>query len=318
MTPALEVAKRNPRNKVAVVSEEPCDQVLAGNPNVDEVFVTSRIQRLASRLRAIRRVREFKADIAIDMHGGTTSSIMVGLSGAEMRVGPERCLNGWLFNCHVPTPASVWRRSGLHTVEDQLTSLKFLGFPVEPIPPLWAPQKPEDIQFACDVFAKAQIKRDFVLVHPGAAFTTKQWPVERFAVLAGRLIADGLQVVATVGPGEEEKLNQLTQLTDRNLKTVAPSTLGRFSAFVSFCKVYVGNDTGSTHIATALRKPVVAVFGSSDSRVWYPWQTESRVIKSDLGCIPCPGYRCLEYSEPRCIRTIEVEEVYQAVQELIA
>jgi len=161
------------------------------------------------------------------------------------------------------------------------------------------------------------VEDGFILVHPAAAFTTKQWPVDRFAQLAKLLLADNRDVVATVGPGEDRVLKTMDGLVGQGLKLVAPLPLRRFSGLVSHCGVYVGNDTGTTHIAAAIRKPIVVVFGSSDSRVWYPWQTQARVLRSDLACIPCPGYQCLEYSEPRCIQSIEVSEVYRAVRELL-
>jgi ADP-heptose:LPS heptosyltransferase len=202
-------------------------------------------------------------------------------------------------------------------VEDQLASLKFLGFPVEPIPPLWAPGSQEDIQFAGRLLAEQKVDDGFVLIHPAAAFATKQWQIDRFAQLASRLIVDGLKVVATAGPGEGEVLTRLAQLAGQGLTVVTPMSLGRFRGLVSRCGVYVGNDTGATHIAAAIKKPVVVVFGSSDANVWYPWQTEARIIRSDFACIPCPGYRCLEYSEPKCIRSIEVADVYRAVREVL-
>lgn len=317
MTPALEVAKRIPGNRVGVVCEEPCDQLLLGNPYVDEIFVASREGKLRSRLSAIWRVRRFKPDIAIDLHGGTTSSLIVGLSGARQRVGSERSRNAWLLNCRVPDAQSVWERDRLHTVEDQLASLKFLGFPVEPIPPLWAPGSQDDKLFAVQLMLEHQLNDGFVLIHPAAAFATKEWPVERFAELASRLIEDGLQVAATAGPGEERVLNRLARLAGPKLVVLAPLGLGRFGGLASRCGLYVGNDTGPTHIAAALKKPVVVIFGSSDSKVWFPWQTKARILRADLPCIPCPGYRCMEYSEPECIRSIEVAEVYRSVRELL-
>ncbi|MGW8181160.1 MAG: glycosyltransferase family 9 protein, partial [bacterium] len=278
MTPALEVAKRIPGNKVGVVCEEPCDQLLVGNPHVDEIFVASRAGKLRSRLSTIWRVREFKPDIAIDLHGGTTSSLIVGLSGAKQRVGSERSRNSWLFNCRVPDARLVWERDRLHTVEDQLASLKFLGFPVEPIPPLWAPGNQDDKQFAVQLMSEHRLSDGFVLIHPVAALPTKEWRVEWFAELADRLIEDGLEVAATAGPGEEEVLNQLSRLAGRKLVVVAPLSLGRFGGLVSRCGLYVGNDTGPTHIAAALKRPIVVIFGSSDSKVWYPWQTQARIL----------------------------------------
>jgi ADP-heptose:LPS heptosyltransferase len=317
MTPALAVAKHDPENTIGVVCEEPCHQALSGNPHVDQLFITSPKRQIVSRLQVIQKIRKFRADVAIDLHGGTTSAFLTRLSGAHQRVGSAKSRQAWLYNCRVPDSRSIWGRDPLHTVEDQLASLKFLGFPVEPIPPLRAPGRPEDEQFISALLADRKLEDGFVLIHPAAAFDTKQWQLDRFAQLSKRLIQDGLNLVATAGPGEEPILNQLGRLVGPGLLLVEPQSLGRFASLASHCGIFVGNDTGSTHIAAALKKPVVVVFGSSDSSVWYPWQTEFRLVKSDLPCIPCPGYYCLHYSEPKCMALIEVDEVYQATRDLI-
>jgi len=157
----------------------------------------------------------------------------------------------------------------------------------------------------------------FVLVHPAAAFDTKQWPIERYAELIRSLRVDGFEVVVTCGPGESHLLEWLSHKVDDGVRFVPPLTLSRFAALASLCKVYVGNDTGTTHIASALQKPIVVVFGSSDSTVWYPWNVDFELVKSDLSCIPCPGYSCSEYEEPLCIKSIPVERVYSAVKRLM-
>ena len=91
----------------------------------------------------------------------------------------------------------------------------------------------------------------------------------------------------------------------------------RAACLTSLCSLYVGNDTGSTHMVAAQGKKIVVIFGSSDFKVWYPWNTEHQLIKSDLPCMPCPGYFCLHYDEPRCIRSIPVEPVLEAVQSML-
>jgi heptosyltransferase-3 len=93
--------------------------------------------------------------------------------------------------------------------------------------------------------------------------------------------------------------------------------LREFAALVSKCRLYVGNDTGATHMAAALGRRIVVIFGSSDFRVWSPWRVEHRLVRSDLPCVPCPGYRCLHYPDPRCIRAIETGPVLEAIRELL-
>jgi len=359
MTPVLAAAKRKPGSVIGVVCETPFDEVLQGNPDVDLLITASRQKAWLSRIKVIREVRNFRPDLVIDLHGGTTSSLITGLSGARRRVGYSTARNSFFYNQVTPDTRKVWGREQIHTVEHQLAPLKHLGFPVEPIPPLRVPLDQCDVRFVqellirdgllsadeietsnlnslredpsrapCEPTVDSRIESPvdgegfvaqfpFVLVHPAAAFETKQWPIDRFGELIQRLREDGLRVVATCGPGEAQHLERLSQLVDEGVRFVPPLSLARFIALASLCRVYVGNDTGTTHIAAALKKPIVAVFGSSDSAVWYPWGVDFELVKSDLPCIPCPGYTCSQYDEPVCVQSVPVDRVYKAVKKLM-
>ena len=81
MTPLLAVMKRLPDWRVAVVIEEPYDQILRGNPYVDQLFVINRRPTSwLARLKVIRQIRDYRSSIAIDLHGGTTSAFLTALS----------------------------------------------------------------------------------------------------------------------------------------------------------------------------------------------------------------------------------------------
>jgi ADP-heptose:LPS heptosyltransferase len=359
MTPVLAVAKRKPGTVVGVVCETPFDEVLEGNPDVDVLINAPRRKAWRSRVTAIREVRDFRPDMVIDLHGGTTSALITGLSGAPRRIGYSSARNSFAYSEVTPDTRKVWGRERIHTVEHQLAPLKHLGFPVEPIPPLRVPLSRSDVRFVKGLLTQggsvvagqiessvssrssdlqlrasgdpadldrpeglrvdcgSEIPFPFVLVHPAAAFDTKQWPVENFSELIQKLREDGLRVVVTCGPGEAHNLDRISELVDEGVTFVPPLPLSKFVALASLCKVYVGNDTGTTHIAAALKQPIVVVFGSSDSTVWYPWDVDFELVKSDLPCIPCPGYTCSEYEEPLCIQSVPVDQIFEAVKKLM-
>ena len=318
MTPALEAGKRLTKWQVAVVVEEPFDEVLRGNPSVDRLFVIRKgVNKLIARLRTIREVRSFfKPDVAIDLHGGTTSAFITAFSGARKRVGYASGRNARCYNVKIPDSHQIWGRSQIHTVEHQLSPLKHLGFPVEPIPALHVPIDEKALRAVKGWLARQGISRGFVLVHPGAAFGTKQWEAEKFAALASRLTKEGSEVIVTVGPAQEPLLEEMRSRCPSTIRFMKPQSIREFTALASVCGLYVGNDTGTTHVAAALGRKIVVVWGSSDFKVWHPWNVQHRLVKTDLSCIPCPGYYCLYYDEPRCIRSIEVEPVWQAVKAL--
>jgi len=317
MTPALSIASSGGLNEVAVVVEEPFDQVLRGNPAVDRLIVPGKRGDLKSRWKCIREIREFSPDLVFDMHGGTTSSVMALFSGAGQRVGFAAGRNSRFYNIKIPDSREIWQKEEIHTVEHQISPMIYMGFPLEEVPPLYIHVEETEREKASKRLAAEGIDGDFVLIHPAAAFATKQWSSRGFAFVAGELAKSGTRCVATAGPGQEKLLEELASVSGPGLVLFPPGSLAEFVALASLCTLYLGNDTGPTHVAAALRKKVVVVFGSSDSAAWHPWGTEYRLIRSELDCIPCPGYECLHYPEPECIKSVAGSRVLSAVMELL-
>jgi ADP-heptose:LPS heptosyltransferase len=86
--------------------------------------------------------------------------------------------------------------------------------------------------------------------------------------------------------------------------------------------LFVGNDSGPAHLAVALGRPVVVIFGSSSSPIWGPWppppfNPTARVVQNSFDCNPCPGDRCYKFSQPECILSVTFEQVRQAVEKVL-
>lgn len=316
MTPALSAAGAL-AHRIGVVAEDPFHQVLEGHPDLDRLFVIRRRDGLPGRIEAIRRIREYQSEAVIDLHGGTTAALLAYFSGAPLRVGYASGRNARAYNFKVPESSILWGRSQLHTVEHQISPLLALGATVDAVPPLYVSRSPQAEEEVERSLRKMSLKPGFLLIHPAAAFETKRWPLANFVELACRLAVSGHSVVTTAGPGEEALLQPFRRVGADNLRVFGPGSIHRFTALAARCRAFIGNDTGTTHIAAALKKPVAAVFGSSDSQVWRPWGTESRVLQADLDCIPCPGHQCLHYEEPKCIHSITVDQTFAAVLELL-
>jgi ADP-heptose:LPS heptosyltransferase len=265
-------------------------------------------------LRVIREFRTFRPHLAVDLHGGSTSAWMAFFSGASRRVGYAGKAHSYLYNIKVPDSREVWGRKELHTVEHQLAPLKHLGFHVEPLAPLEIRVLPDEQAAARLLLSQAGIVGPFALLHPAAAFDTKQWDAALFAETARRITSIGIQTLITAGPGQEQLLEVVRASGAGTARFLAPQSLRLFSAVASLSSLYIGNDTGATHIAAAFGKKIVVIFGSSDWKVWKPWNVEHQLVRHALPCVPCPGYTCLHYPEPLCIRSVSVEAVVEAVR----
>jgi len=241
---------------------------------------------------------------------------MAFFSKARQRVGYASSRNSHLYNVKVPDSRQIWKKQELHTVEHQLAFLKHLGFRIDPLPNPQIFLTAPELDRARLTLREGGVDGPFVLVHPAAAFDTKQWPAEHFAALSRQLSADGMKVVVTAGPGEEPVLEKVRSRGGGAAFFLPPLPLRLFAAVTSLCRLYIGNDTGATHIAAALGRRIVVIFGSSDYRVWHPWRSEHQLIRHDLPCVPCPGYRCLYYETPLCIRSVSPQAVLEAARSM--
>src|SRR5581483_5412551 len=111
-------------------------------------------------------------------------------------------------------------------------------------------------------------------LHPGSGAPRKNWPAERFAGLAGRLIGAGWCVRAIQGPADGEAVNAMLESLAPSLRSeirvVIPNDIDDLAATLATAGVFVGNDSGVSHVAAALGVPTVAIFGATDPAVWAP------------------------------------------------
>jgi ADP-heptose:LPS heptosyltransferase len=160
--------------------------------------------------------------------------------------------------------------------------------------------------------------RPFILIHPTATLFTKQWELSKFARLVDYLWATyGLPLVLTVSNAERPIAQQIQRAAHAPPAVLDDLPLDDLMAVIERAALFIGCDSGPTHLAAALKKKIVVIFGSSNAVAWRPWRTSYELLQSDLPCIPCPGYRCDAFGEPKCILGISVETVAAAVDRLM-
>ncbi|MCG3150384.1 MAG: hypothetical protein PCFJNLEI_03868 [Verrucomicrobiae bacterium] len=119
-----------------------------------------------------------------------------------------------------------------------------------------------------------------VVIHPGSGSEKKNWPVEKFGSL-GRWVVDELNLPVAVVQGEADEKSVarlLAELSPRLVRVLAGLKLPELAVELAQCGVFVGNDSGITHLAAAVGTPVVAMFGPASPAIWQPPQPNARVI----------------------------------------
>ena len=309
-----------PELQIDVLVEAPYAGVFCRNPSVHETLSVrprSWPEKSGwSRARACIEIRKRRYPAVINLHGGSTSLLFTAISGAPTRIGQQKYRHAWLYTALMPPPRSVWQRSDLHTAEDQLTLFPWLGLP--------APERPRG-RLVVDEGARRRIRERLasagipggghILMQPTATLRTKQWPEQSFAALADRLAEKySLPLILTSAPREAQVLLDVGRHAKHSHFYWSDLGLDELFALIESCRLFVGNDSGPTHAAAALGKPLVVVWGSSDFRVWRPWEAAYEAVRLNLPCMPCPGYRCEVYGTPRCILEIGVDEVLAACE----
>jgi heptosyltransferase-3 len=310
-----------PDLEIDILIESPYASVFTHHPAIHETLVVKARHWPAedgwTRLRAAFEILKRRYPAVINLHGGTTSSLFTLASGARLRLGQKSHRCSWIYNAPIPSSSSIWRRQELHTVEHQLATMLWLGLPV--------PAQPQGSLYVAEEARRRIQSRlaergisDYVLIQPTATLATKQWDSEKFARF-GDLIHErhALPVIYIVAPHELHVLQEIQRAAKAHHVYWSDLPLVDLFALIEGCSVFVGNDSGPTHAASALKKPVVVVWGSSNFQAWHPWETLFEVVRSDLPCIPCPGYSCKVFANPKCILDVPVSGVADAFERLL-
>lgn len=315
-TPTVRAIKAaRPDVRVTMMVNRGTEDVLSGNPDVDEIIVLDK-GSLAAQWQLIAGLRRRRFDTVIDLTDGDRSAFLSWISGAPVRIGfnDEHRWRGRCYTGVVP-PVPGMR----HRMDRDLAALKPLSIhPNEKLPCLYLTE--EDESRADQLLDQLGIRGDrpIIIIQPGARYWFKAWPDERFAELADRLATDYGYQVLIGGSREEEALAQRIHESakSRPISMAGLATLKQFAAIAKRAALFVGNDSGAMHIAAAVGTPVVALFGPSNPAEWGPRGGPAEVIYKGLDCRTCFHPTC-EKGELNCMKQITVEEVFAGARRLV-
>ena len=273
---------------------------------------------------------------------------LYGWLAAPLRAGlcPKRTSTSWWKRrllVHAVTIAGD--RGEVHTADEKLALLAPWRSeaeslrPVAVVPPASSPL-PEDI-------ARMLAPR-FVVVQVPSMWRYKQWPVAHFRAVVGALLGDGLQVVLTGSgsPGDREKVGAVLSLAapPRLIDAAGRLDLNQLAGLIAGAALYIGPDTSVTHLAAAVRVPMVTVFGPTNPMRWGPLperngavaagyvkravapQRAGRVVliqgpgRASGDCVPCGRAGCEDHRESasECLEAITPTAVIAEARRALA
>ncbi len=319
-TPSLRALRRFlPNAQIDILLEDWVAPVVENSQDIDNVITVKR-KSAADRARVARVLRARRYDVVYNLHGGSTSTFLTRATGARYRVGFSNYRYSGLHNHAAPSPMELWGREEIHSVEQQLALLGWTGVPVTDLPPTQLFVNPSAALAMKKRLHDSGIDEDrrIALLHPAAAFDTKQWATENFARVSEYLSRNGYAPVVIVAKNEFHIAAELQKASSVPVTSYADLSLPEVTVLAARASLFVGNDSGIAHIAAAVRCPTVVIFGSSNVTHWRPWSSApSAMVREELPCQPCPGYTCGEFDEPQCIRRIKVESVTVAIENVL-
>ena len=324
-TPAIHALKKAfPKSRICALVYAGTDDMLTGNPDLEEVLVFEKgtgVGRIRNEGRLVSQLRRIRPDLAVQMGNGDREAILGVLSGARIRVGYDPRGSGFLGRRLLLTHIvpQDWEK---HVVESNLDLVRALG--VEP--------DARDLRLFVDPQAEAAVNtlvRDMgverddrvVVIHPTAKWMFKCWTDEGFAQVADHLSGEGMTVCITSGSAEREvqKAQRIIGRARRPAIDLSGRlTLKELTALIARSRLFVGVDSAPMHVAAAVKTPVVALFGASREQNWRPWGDGHLVLKRDPFCSQLRRKRCEVTKRCECLETLRVEEVIAAVDDQLA
>jgi heptosyltransferase-1 len=319
-----------PQAHIAWLVDERCRDLVEGHPDLDEAIIIpfkTIEQAIRDRQwgvlhqtyrRLKRELRQRSFDLSLDLHGLAKSALLVLMAGARFRIGSANTngmkeLSGFFSREIPPRPRDV------HTVERNLALIRFLeGAEESPSFNLKSSfQERAEVRAILDRTGRER-EKELIIIHPGAGWLSRRWPVERFADLIHELKQTYPVNLAVIGGAEGgskedrlfERLFSLLQVPVIDL--VNRLTLRQLTALLEEAALFIGNEAGPMHLAGALKRPVVAMIGPTRPERTGPYGDRAFILRKEVGCNPCRERNCTDL---KCMKAIEVADVLEAVRQ---
>ncbi len=297
-TPLLAALRqRHPQAWIGALVNSYNAPVLERNPDLNEVFTYTKLKHLAGdesavaalgrRAASLWRLRQMALDVVVLATPGRAER---GLTLARL-LKPKQVAgfdDGTARTAGLDLRVPLAPLQSAHEVEQVFALAGLFGIEGKP-PGLVLIPDAREVDKARARFAARPVRK--VAVHISARRRTQKWPAERFAELIRKLVAgDGVQVMLLWSPGppdhpqhpgDDDKASAVVNAVGRNANVIPHSTarLAELIGALAACDEVICADGGAMHLAAALGKPTVALFGDSPVERWRPWGVRHRIVR---------------------------------------
>jgi lipopolysaccharide heptosyltransferase I len=289
-------------------------------------------------LRLLQELREGQYDLVVDLHGQIRSAVFTAVTGARTRIGFDRpraavragprklpraaYRHGWtgaregswlVYTHRIPIPTLE-----AHAVDRYLRLGPILG--LDEAPPDFHVPVPTHarLEMAALLGQHGLEARPFAVLAPGTVWETKHWRGEGFAALAQHFAKRGWGVVLVGSSRERARCAAVKAACSAALDVCGRTSVSQLAALIERAQIAVTNDSGPMHLAVALDRPVVSIFGPTDA-VWIgPYLRPDAVVSAGVPCAPCYLRRLRECPhEHACMQQVSAESVIERAERML-
>lgn len=315
--------RRFPHADIQLLVGRSCQRVVENNPVINRLLVADDgaiykgnvASQCREFFRLVSRLRRERFDMVFVMHRAWAFKLLALFANIPVRVGLAKRR---LFNplTHTVVPASFRNEREVY-----LDLLRKINCPVEYDRSHFSLTPAED-EFCADFIRQHAIAEDEVLIAiaPGggdnvkSSMPSRRWPQDRFAQLIQEIQRQRpCRVVLVGGPQDREAVSAIREECPESIDATH-LTFGEMASIFRRCQVYVGNDSGPLHIASAMGLFTLALFGPTDPKQWASPDATSTVLFKNVECSPC--YHHGEFPDCEhlsCMRAIDVTDAVDAV-----
>jgi heptosyltransferase-2 len=277
-----------------------------------ETAIDSLIPYTGSRREIAARLRAARFDAAILLQNAFDAALVTWMAGIPVRIGYDRDARGLLLThaIAVPEPGEIPRHERFYYVELLRRAGLMEHFPACDAIRLDGLDRAREE--GREHLARLGIAGPVVGVSPGAAYgSAKRWPAERFTEVARQFPA----VLLFGSAAERDLCDSIAAKLPGAHNLAGKTTLREFIHLASVCRLFLTNDSGAMHIASAAGVPTVTVFGATDDTTTGPTGPLARVVREHAECAPCLLRECP--IDHRCMTRVTPERVTMVAQELL-
>lgn len=313
------IKKHYPGCKVSFLVRNYTKEILSNNPFIDEIIILKEDNNRVNLFENLKNISSKKFDTCIVVNPTFVVALILFFSGIKQRIGTGYRWYSFLFNSKVFEHRKYAEK---HELEFNVNMLQKIG--------IRETVNERNIKYNLGADNKAlksveeillnenlDIKKPFIIIHPGSGGSSIDLPINKFIELTKKLTEDNLQVIITGNKNEIEICNQLV-LSDKTKNLAGKFNLTQLIALISKSAMFISNSTGPIHIAAALGKYAVGFYPkiiSCSKERWAPYTEKKLIYVPQIDCKECTRKQCERLN---CMEKIDINNVYNDIKKVLA